>query len=281
MSSTDRGGQTIAADQFEFTERLALRSDLCYTFGVDIASAWYASGTFWTGAGAVAAVLGAVVGAWVTLIVGLPRRRLLYQLRAVAPLLTTPVNQPGDVELLYRGTRLTDPRALTIELTGRGRKDISNDAYNGGQPLQLDVGVHIVEVLQITSEPKTLPPPDVSADETCLKIGPSLIGRRHKIILTVLTDAGSPSLSCKSPLIDVQVRRRADESALEDAAVPWAVPWLLALLVLLLVALFLAITAKAWAAAAAMAAAILLLATATLLGISGIRNRGRLRMFRS
>ena len=94
----------------------------------------------------------------------------------MAPLLITPTGQQGDVELLYRGTRLTDPRALTIELTSRGRKDISNDAFNGGQPLELDVGARIVEVVQVTSEPKALPSPHVAADETRLKIGPSLIG---------------------------------------------------------------------------------------------------------
>lgn len=239
---------------------------------MSIAGAWYASGTFWSGAGVVAAVLGAAAAVWVTLTVGFPRRRLFYRMWAVAPLLITPANHHGDVELLYHGTCLTDPRALTIELISRGRKDIPSDAYNDGQPLQLDVGTHVVEVIQVASEPETLPPPRVSADETSLMIGPSLIGRRHRITLTVLTDGGPPSLSCKSSLIDVQVRRRADEQALQDVAVPWAMRWLPGLLALLGAALLFAILARAWATVAALAAAVLVLATATIRGIAFVRR---------
>lgn len=241
-------------------------------FRVVIAGVWYASGTFWSGAGTVVGVLGVVAAIWVTLIVGFPRRRLLYRMRAVAPLIITPASQNGDIELLYHGTRLTDPRALTIELISRGRKDIPSDAYDGGQPLHLDVGASVVEVLQVSSEPDSLPLPHVSADKTSLKIGPSLIGRRHRITLTVLTDGGSPSLSCRSSLIDVQVRRRADEQALQDTVVPWAVPWLLVLLALLGAALFFAVLASAWAAVAVLSAALIVLAMAATRGISAIRS---------
>jgi hypothetical protein len=241
-------------------------------FSVGIAGAWYTSGTFWSGAGTVAGVLGAVAAIWVTFVVGFPRRRLFYRMRAVAPLLITPASQHSDVELLYRGTHLTDPRALTIELISRGRKDIPSDAYNDGQPLHLDVGAPVVEVLQVSSEPDTLPLPHVSADKTSLRIGPSLIGRRHKITLTVLTDGGPPSLSCKSSLIDVEVRRRADEQALQDAVVPWAMPWLLVLLALLGAALLFAVLAGAWATVAVLSAALLVLTMATTLGISAMRS---------
>ena len=237
-----------------------------------IADAWYESGTFWSGAGTVAGVLGAVAAVWVTFTVGFPRRRLFYRMRAVAPLLVTPADQHGDVELLYRGARLTDARALTIELISRGRKDIPSDAYNDGQPLQLEVGARIIEVLQVNSEPETLPRPQVRADGTSLLIGPSLIGRRHRITLTVLTEGGPPSLNCMSSLIDIQVRRRADEQALQDAVVPWVMPWLIGLLALLAIALVLGTLAHVWAVVAALAAAGVLVATATMLGIAAIRS---------
>jgi hypothetical protein len=220
-------------------------------------------------------VLGGAAAVWVTLAVGFPRRRLFYRMRAVAPLLVTPADRHGDVELLYCGTRLTDARALTIELISRGRKDIPSDAYNDGQPIRLDVGAHIIEVLQIASEPETLPRPQVSANGTSLMIGPSLIGRRHRITLTVLTEGGLPSLSCTSSLIDIQVRRRADEQALQDAVVPWVMPWLVGLLALLATALLLGALADAWPVVAALAAAAALVATATMLGISAIRSARR------
>ncbi len=186
---------------------------------MDVAAGWYVSGTFWAGAGAVAGVLGAVAVVWVTLTVGFPRRRPYYRMRAVAPLMVAPEGVHGELELLHRGKLLTDPRALTIELVSRGRKDIPNDAYNDGRPLRLDVGASIVEVLQVTSDPATLPTPEIAADGTSVNIGPSLIGRRHVITITVLTDGGQPALTCRSPLIDVQVRLRSDESPRTAAGV--------------------------------------------------------------
>src|ERR1022692_3927140 len=133
---------------------------------MDVAGAWYASGTFWAGAGVVVAVLAAVTAVWATLSVGFPRRRLYYGLRAAAPLLTAPAGMRSDLQLLHRGTPLADPHVLTVELISRGRKDIPNGAYDGGQPLQLDVGSRIIEILQITSEPETLVAPQVAASET-------------------------------------------------------------------------------------------------------------------
>ncbi len=180
--------------------------------GMDVAGVWYTSGTFWTGAGTVTAVLGAVAVVWVTFTVGFPRRRLYYGMPAAARLLTAPAGMRSDLELRHHGTLLADPRVLTIELVSRGRKDIPSDAFNDRQPLQLDVGAPIVEVLQVTSKPDAL-----------LKIGPGLIGKRHEITITVLTDGEEPSLTCQSPLIDVQVRQRIDDgSPTPQVAAAWA-----------------------------------------------------------
>src|SRR5713101_4736271 len=179
--------------------------------GMDVTGVWYTSGTFWAGAGTVTAVLGAVAVVWVTFTVGFPRRRLYYGMPAAARLLTAPAGMRSDLELRHHGTLLADPRVLTIELVSRGRKDIPSDAFNDRQPLQLDVGAPIVEVLQVTSKPDALPTPDITPDGTLLKIGPSLIGKRHEITITVLTDGEEPSLTCQSPLIDVQVRQRIDD----------------------------------------------------------------------
>jgi len=179
---------------------------------MDVAGDWYTSATFWAGAGAIAVVLSTVAIVWVTLVVGVPRRRLVYRMRAIAPLVSAPEGIRGDLELRHRGKLLSNPRALTVELVSRGRRDIGNDAYNDGQPLRLDFGAPIVELLQVVSEPATLPSPVVVVDGTSVNIGPSLIGRRHAITITVLTDGGQPALSCQSPLIDVQVQGQSDES---------------------------------------------------------------------
>jgi hypothetical protein len=190
---------------------------------MDLASGWYASSTFWAGAGVVAVIVSTAAVVWVTLTVGLPRRRLYYRMKAVAPLMIAPEGVRDGIELLHRGKLLTDPRALTIELLSRGRKDIPSNAYNDGQPLWLDVGAPIVEILQVTSVPTTLPIPDVTADGTSVNLGPSLIGKRHVITITVLTDGGNPALTCRSPLVDVQVRQRSDEPSMAARVVVSAV----------------------------------------------------------
>src|SRR6266496_479354 len=140
---------------------------------MDVAAPFYASGTFWAGAGVLAAVLGTLAAVWVTFAVGFPRRRLYYGMRAAAPLLTAPPGMRSDLELRHRGTPagrkggdhadadawqvLADPHVLTLELVSRGRKDIPSEAYDDHQPLRLDIGARIVEVLQATSEPATMP----------------------------------------------------------------------------------------------------------------------------
>jgi len=122
-------------------------------------------------------MLGAVAVVWVTFTVGFPRRRLYYRMQAVAPLMVAPEGMRGDLELRHRGRLLADPRALTIELVSRGRKDIPNDAYNNGQPLCLDIGAPIVEVLQTTSEPAPLPSPKIVPDGTSVNLGRNQSGR--------------------------------------------------------------------------------------------------------
>ena len=162
---------------------------------VDIAAGWYTSGTVWAGAGAAAALFGAVATVWVTYSVGSLRRRLYYGMHVGAPLLAAPDGMQNKLELRYDGALLADPRVITIQLISRSRKDIPNDAYNDKQPLRLDVGVTIVEVLETTSIPETYPLPSINADGTTLAIGPSLIGKRHDIAITVLTDGATPSSS--------------------------------------------------------------------------------------
>src|ERR1022692_2874095 len=192
---------------------------------MNAAGGWYLSGTFWAAAGVVVAVLAAVAVVWVTLTVGFPRRRLYFGLRAAAPLLAAPAGIRSDLELRHRGTALADPRVVTVELVSRGRRDIPSEAFDSGQPLVLDVGAPIVEVLQVTSGPGILPAPRITPDGAALNIGPSLIGRRQEITINVLTDGGQPSLACHSALIDVQVRQRGEgfPPAVMAAAAPAAV----------------------------------------------------------
>jgi hypothetical protein len=241
---------------------------------MDVASgAFYTSGTFWAGAGTVAGLLGTAAIVWVTLTVGFPRRRLTYWLRAAASLLTAPQGMRSDLELRRRTATdgspgepdgpgswqvLADPRVMTIDLTSHGRWDIPSDAYDKGDPLQLDTGAPIVEILQTTSSQASRPAPPVTADGTLLSIGPGLIGKHQEITITVLTDGGRPALALhKDPFIDVQVRQRAQET--------FSTPTRLLLVVLMVVVaavtVWAEVTAVPTATSAGKAAAAMLAAT--------------------
>jgi hypothetical protein len=173
---------------------------------VIIAAEWYTSGTFWAGAGVVAAVLVGVATVAVTYMAAFPRRRLLYGIATVAPLLSAPDGVRGDLELRHRGRPLTDPHVLEVVLAGQGRRDIPSDAFDGGTPIRLDAGAPIVELLRVVSESSSNPAPATRVDGTALEIGPGLIGRRQKLTFTFLVE-GEPGLDCQAPLIDVDSRR--------------------------------------------------------------------------
>ena len=52
----------------------------------------------------MAGLLGTAAVVWATFIVGSPRRRLYYAMRAAAPLLAAPDGMRSKLELLYDGT---------------------------------------------------------------------------------------------------------------------------------------------------------------------------------
>jgi hypothetical protein len=176
------------------------------------ADPWYTSVTAWTIIAAIATVLG-TVAAWVGLILGTPRRRLLVGIRAAAPIMDAPEELRSDLQIFDRGTELTEPRFLEIELVGRGRGDISPERF-GGQPIQLTVGGRIIRVLTVTTNEPTrhLPKVSVGDDRMGLDIEPETIGRRQHIIIPLLTDGPEPVLGYQHSLSDVVVREaKGDE----------------------------------------------------------------------
>lgn len=170
---------------------------------------FYTNGTFWAGAGVVAGIVGTVAVILVTLRVGSSKRRLLYSMPVVTPLLNDRPGMPRDVEVRRAGQLLTYPQVVNIELVSRGRRDISRDDFDGGEPLRLDVGVPIVECLQTKISPSDRSEPLCKVDGSKLFVGPSLIGRRQTMVYSLLVDGQSPKLSRpQQSLIDVDLRPR-------------------------------------------------------------------------
>ncbi|MEV5574414.1 hypothetical protein AB0L06_30640 [Spirillospora sp. NPDC052269] len=102
-----------------------------------VADAWYSSGTFWTAAGVFVALAIGVGTIVVTFLTRFARQRLEYRLRTAAPLLTAPDGVRDDLELRHRGVRLERPYLAEVVLTGRGRRDVPQAAFDGGDPIRL------------------------------------------------------------------------------------------------------------------------------------------------
>lgn len=158
-------------------------------------------------AAVVATLVAGVVGAWAVYAVGLPRRRLLYGLTMVASVLPGGHEMLGDLKLRRDdGTVLDHPKLLRVQLLGRGSRDVPSSSFDSGKPIEMDVAVPIVTVIQVTSEPKSLLAPKTDFDGTILKVGPSLIGKKQRVTFTLLVDGENPELSCHAALENVKVQ---------------------------------------------------------------------------
>jgi hypothetical protein len=180
---------------------------------VDVAgSPFYTSGTFWAGAGAVIGVVSLVALGWVTWRAANPKRRLWYSMSAVTPLVTRGTGLSRELKITYGGHQLVSPHTANIQLVSRGRLDIPRSAFDGEQPLQLDVGAPIVEMLNVTTSPDR-PTPPLNIDHRKLFIGPCLIGHREAIEISLLVD-GDPKLSrLPQSLENVDIRRGDPDQA--------------------------------------------------------------------
>jgi hypothetical protein len=174
---------------------------------------------------------------------------------------TAAYGSPGEPDGPGSWHVLADPRVMTVDLTSRGRRDIPSDAYDNGDPLQLDTSAPIVEILQAASSQTAWPAPPVTADGTLLSIGPGVIHKHQEITITILTDGGQPTLTLhKDPFIDVQVRQRAREtSSTAGRLMNWAGA---VMLLALAVAVVTVVTGKTAAALVTAAVAVMVTAAA-------------------
>ncbi|GGP78529.1 hypothetical protein [Streptomyces melanogenes] len=171
-----------------------------------LAESWYENAAFWSGAGVAVAIAAIVVGAWATLRAAYPRRRLTYYLRSIAPLIPPTASRHGRVAVEIGSVALTDPHVLHVELANPGSHDIPSSAFDGGDPIELDLGANVVTLLATTSTPPHAAAPSVNTDERILTVGPSLIAKGQLVTISVLVDGPAPELTVRTRLTDVSVR---------------------------------------------------------------------------
>jgi hypothetical protein len=125
------------------------------------------------------------------------------------PTVTPLVTRRGlsrELKIHYGDHLVVSPYTADILLVSRGRLDIPRSAFDGDQPLQLDVEAPIVEVLKVTTSPDR-PIPPVKTDGSKLFVGPALIGHRETILISLLVE-GDPNLgSLPQSLENVDIHR--------------------------------------------------------------------------
>ncbi|MEV8318406.1 hypothetical protein AB0Q95_30025 [Streptomyces sp. NPDC059900] len=181
------------------------------------AGSWYASATLWAALAVFGGLTTGFFAGWATLRAANPKRQLDYWMSAKTNLLKAADGAGSSLEVHHAGGTLTDPHVLQIKMINKGRRDISSDHYDGGLPIRLDVGVQIVELLKLASEPSSLHLPTGTIDGTALKIGPSLIAKRQTITSSVLVDGSGPEITCRASLQDVDVREGRDHARRQTA----------------------------------------------------------------
>lgn len=184
---------------------------------VTVAGPFYASGTFWAAA-AVFVALGVGIGAiWATLRANHPMRRLHYWMGDTR-LLQPHESLNGSLEIRRNGTVLRDPRLVRVHLTNPSSRDIGSGAFDQSAPIRADIGVPILELLDVESQPTTSAAPEATVAGTELRVGPGRIGHGESVTYLLLAD-GEPTYSCQHSLIDVTVQNKPPLVAASPQAV--------------------------------------------------------------
>ncbi|WP_126637979.1 hypothetical protein [Embleya hyalina] len=111
---------------------------------------------------------------------------------------------------------LVHPHVVQVRVANTGRRDILRGAFDGNQPIGIDVGEPILAVLATSS-----PCPSSTAGSELL-IPPRLLKKDEALTFSLLVDGAAPRLvGCRAQLNDVEVHNEADDA--RQAAVRLAV----------------------------------------------------------
>lgn len=163
---------------------------------------------------AAAALLATVAGCWFAWRALLPsRREISITMQPPAALLARESSSVQDVQVAVDGETITQPTIARLEITNRGRHDITSANFHDGRPLRIDLGVPVVRVLEVTAAPLRGDLLRTEIDGTTLKIGPGLLSSGQQLLVQLLV-SGTPQSSSgqsflKHELVDVEVDVRS------------------------------------------------------------------------
>jgi hypothetical protein len=176
-----------------------------------LTSTWYTAGSFWVAVatGLVGLIIGALTVVFTARGGREARRRLVYGMTEVTPLLKDFADINTELEVRHEGKIVNAPYLVELFIGMRGNRDILASDYDQGKALQLDLGVSIVRMLKKESLPDGVRFPDYTITDTRLEIGPSLIVRGQDISFSLLVD-GIPNLRMESSISAAEPQRIED-----------------------------------------------------------------------
>jgi hypothetical protein len=151
----------------------------------------YASATFWTAVGGLAALL-AIVATILLRRFPVPRV-IVYRLPRATSLISTdaPGMEHADIQVTSHGQHVTRPYAVSMRIESRSRFDIPRSDFDGGVPMVLDLGAKIVSPLLIEGSDELKAAVEIAGSE--IKIKPTTIRWKQYVRVNVLTE-GEPAL---------------------------------------------------------------------------------------
>ena len=120
-----------------------------------------------------------------------PKRELvLSTLPPVSFLVRTPVVL--GLEVSRNGEPIEMPFISIVTVENTGSHDITGESFDMGEPIRIELGADVVEVLEVSAEPTRGTQFPVSHAGSQIALGPGLLSRHQKLVIQLLT-SGEPS----------------------------------------------------------------------------------------
>lgn len=130
-----------------------------------------------------------------------PRRQLEVVVNQVSPILTTTHDK---FSVSYDGRPISSPHVCSLRIQSTGKFSISSAQFDNSKPIEIDLGVPIVETLNVETTPAESSLPEFAAAGTKLQILPSVLARGQIVDVSILTN-GLPAPKISHHLIDTGV----------------------------------------------------------------------------
>ncbi len=135
-----------------------------------------------------------------------PTRRLEVFASDSMPLNAGSAAGQTPIAMVHNGVRVSNPRITSLEIRNSGRSDLPSAQYDQDLPLEISLGVDILEAVCSSSGGSSTFDPQWRVNGRKILVGPSLLPKRSVIRFQVLTD-GETTPAWQVPLIDTKIKK--------------------------------------------------------------------------